>query len=657
MDEEDSAQKDDGATEDPSQIALEEITKRMNEVKIEATEGLRENEQKFEKTGSVSDMITGAKPKERSGKPHSQLDNLRKEKSTSQAAVSKELDQDAEISILKKKLRLELGGPQGFMHEIDQKEYVKHNVSESWDSEFSSEKERMETQKNMTSTNSAASGFVGPNIPDWGLGLGVGGGGGWINNSGSRSDTQRKTKVAILTRTNSHLVRKFRVKTTLSEMAMEEAKAILKDPNQVVPFTEKYGSYIYTGIFAAGGWFRTIATAESSEDMEFEVLAKEARRKLEGTLSVGFASESGAVKVGMGLKGSNTEDKSEDSNLQMNQSSVNVSTKKESSPGNTESPDELEIKITNAENWTVLPANISNPENKKNNYFPIHEVLKIQADDMKDYDLKKAAEIIKEKMSLSPTKPPTTRQQPSIPKTNPDWTYKFKLIIVGDSGVGKSSLISRFQSQGLPEVIQSTITGTDCCFLSVKAGETYVDLEILDTAGQERFLALTRSFYRDRVGAFLVYDITKRETFDNLDRWLNELREHNEKIVIMLIGNKYDLAEMGAARAVKFDEGKEFAKQRGLTGGNIETSARNDGLTAGVPMALAERICAEIEKKRIDPSISHNGIQVNVEMTSLTSPQHQHISQLQQRIKLLEERAEQQKKKSCCSGQAQVYIL
>ena len=207
---------------------------------------------------------------------------------------------------------------------------------------------------------------------------------------------------------------------------MEEAKSILKDRNNVTSFMERYGCNVYTGIFAAGGWFRTIATAVSSEEMEFEVLAKEARRKLDANLTLGFASKSGAV--GVGLKGGNMKGESEDINLQMTQSSVNVTTKKESAPGNTISADDLEIKIKSAENWTVLPVDQTNPESKKKNYLPIHEVLKIQADDTKDIDLGQAAKIIKERMSLRPTETPTTQRQMSIPKMHPDSTYDFKFM-------------------------------------------------------------------------------------------------------------------------------------------------------------------------------------------------------------------------------------
>ena len=166
MDGEEHDQKDD-------EIDPKQMTKRLKEVRIEAEEGLQKNEQTLEKTDSLSETITGAKPKERSDKPHSQLEILR-ERSTSQAPSPKELGQDAEISILNKKLGLELGAPQGFKHELDPATYVQHNESKSSDLESSSEEERLESQRRMTSVHRAGSGFVGLNFPE--LGVGAGGG-------------------------------------------------------------------------------------------------------------------------------------------------------------------------------------------------------------------------------------------------------------------------------------------------------------------------------------------------------------------------------------------------------------------------------------------------------------------------------------------------
>ena len=96
-----------------------------------------------------------------------------------------------------------------------------------------------------------------------------------------------------------------------------------------------------------------------------------------------------------------------------------------------------------------------------------------------------------------------------------------------------------------------------------------VKAQIWDTAGQERYRAITSAYYRGAVGALLVYDITKRQTFDNVQRWLRELRDHaDSNIVIMMAGNKSDLNHL---RAVSEDDGQSLAEKEGLS--FLETSA------------------------------------------------------------------------------------
>ena len=129
------------------------------------------------------------------------------------------------------------------------------------------------------------------------------------------------------------------------------------------------------------------------------------------------------------------------------------------------------------------------------------------------------AEIIKEK-SPGAAKQLTIKQPTTVPT---EWiSYKFKVIILGDFAVGKTSLISRFQGKGFQTATQIT-TGVDRSIFSVRAGESYVNLEMWDTGGQERFFAIARSSY-------------------------------NDKVVVLLIGNKFDLS--GRSREVNFEEGK-----------------------------------------------------------------------------------------------------
>ncbi|CAN1288608.1 Ras-related protein RABA4a [Linum perenne] len=132
--------------------------------------------------------------------------------------------------------------------------------------------------------------------------------------------------------------------------------------------------------------------------------------------------------------------------------------------------------------------------------------------------------------------------------------YVFKVVLIGDSAVGKSQILARFARNEFSLDSKATI-----------------GVEIWDTAGQERYRAVTSAYYRGAVGAMLVYDITKRQTFDHIPRWLEELRGHADKnIVIILIGNKSDLEDQ---RAVSTEDAKEFAQKEGLF--FLETSALN----------------------------------------------------------------------------------
>lgn len=148
------------------------------------------------------------------------------------------------------------------------------------------------------------------------------------------------------------------------------------------------------------------------------------------------------------------------------------------------------------------------------------------------------------------------------------------VVLIGDSGVGKSNLLLRFTKNDFQAESKSTI-GVEFATRTLKIEDKTVKAQIWDTAGQERYRAITSaytanlaftlsltlvyhfSYYRGAVGALLVYDITKKQTFDNAERWLNELREHaDQEIVILLVGNKSDLRHI---RAVTTEEARDFA--------------------------------------------------------------------------------------------------
>ena len=118
------------------------------------------------------------------------------------------------------------------------------------------------------------------------------------------------------------------------------------------------------------------------------------------------------------------------------------------------------------------------------------------------------------------------------------------VVLIGDSGVGKSNLLSRFTRNEFSLETKSTI-GVEFATRSIQVDGKTIKAQIWDTAGQERYRAITSAYYRGAVGALLCYDIAKSVTYKNVERWLTELRENAaENIVIMLVGNKSDLKHL-----------------------------------------------------------------------------------------------------------------
>ncbi|KAK4254468.1 hypothetical protein QN277_009846 [Acacia crassicarpa] len=149
-----------------------------------------------------------------------------------------------------------------------------------------------------------------------------------------------------------------------------------------------------------------------------------------------------------------------------------------------------------------------------------------------------------------------------------EYDYLFKVVLIGDSGVGKSNLLSRFTRNEFCLESKSTI-GVEFATRTLEVEGRTIKAQIWDTAGQERYRAITSAYYRGALGALLVYDVTKPTTFENVSRWLKELRDHADaNIVIMLIGNKTDLKHL---RAVATEDAQSYAEKEGLS--FIETSA------------------------------------------------------------------------------------
>ena len=147
-----------------------------------------------------------------------------------------------------------------------------------------------------------------------------------------------------------------------------------------------------------------------------------------------------------------------------------------------------------------------------------------------------------------------------------DYDYLYKIVLVGEAAVGKTHLLSRYIKGTLPKNPTSTI-GVEFATRTVplETGGT-VKAQIWDTAGQERYRAITSAHYRRAVGALLVYDVTNEKSFQAVRRWMEELKDHAEPdIVIMLVGNKIDLCDRNSdARKITREAGEKFAKDHGL---------------------------------------------------------------------------------------------
>ncbi|KAI8560349.1 hypothetical protein RHMOL_Rhmol04G0248600 [Rhododendron molle] len=155
-------------------------------------------------------------------------------------------------------------------------------------------------------------------------------------------------------------------------------------------------------------------------------------------------------------------------------------------------------------------------------------------------------------------------------QSNSSYDLSFKILLIGDSGVGKSSLLVSFISSSLQDLAPTI--GVDFKIKHVTVGGKRLKLTIWDTAGQERFRTLTSSYYRSAQGIILVYDVTRRETFTNLsDVWTKEvdLYSTNQDCVKMLVGNKVDRE---SERVVSREEGIALAMEHGCL--FLECSAR-----------------------------------------------------------------------------------
>src|SRR3990167_1127539 len=153
---------------------------------------------------------------------------------------------------------------------------------------------------------------------------------------------------------------------------------------------------------------------------------------------------------------------------------------------------------------------------------------------------------------------------------NPEYDHLFKLLLIGDSGVGKSCLLLRFADDTYTESYISTI-GVDFKIRTVSIGGVKIKLQIWDTAGQERFRTITSSYYRGAHGIIVVYDVTDQKSFDNIKKWLKEIDTFaGGAVQKLLVGNKCDLVN---ERTVTTEQGKALAQDLNIP--FVETSAKD----------------------------------------------------------------------------------
>ena len=174
------------------------------------------------------------------------------------------------------------------------------------------------------------------------------------------------------------------------------------------------------------------------------------------------------------------------------------------------------------------------------------------------------------------------------------YDFIFKLVLIGDSGVGKTNILSRYLTNQFSASTQPTV-GVEFGSKIIKKGEKLIKLQIWDTAGQERYKSITSAYYKGAKGAFVVYDISRKSTFDNVDKWINELKNNgSEDVFILLVGNKSDLNDQ---REISEEEVKKkaevyniaFCETSALKGNNIEFAFES----------LIDKITEKLEKEKV----------------------------------------------------------
>jgi small GTP-binding protein len=167
--------------------------------------------------------------------------------------------------------------------------------------------------------------------------------------------------------------------------------------------------------------------------------------------------------------------------------------------------------------------------------------------------------------------------------------FSLKVVVIGESGVGKTCLLIRFVRDTFDEDTQSTL-GIEFLSKIIQTETRRIQLQLWDTAGQELFRTVTRGYYRGSAGALVLFDLSNRDSFDNVERWLQDVKSvAKDDVVLILIGNKSDLEEK---RQVSKEEATDFAQQHGMH--YFEASAKT-----GANVSEAVNTCVALIEKNL----------------------------------------------------------
>ena len=174
-----------------------------------------------------------------------------------------------------------------------------------------------------------------------------------------------------------------------------------------------------------------------------------------------------------------------------------------------------------------------------------------------------------------------------------EYSLIFKIILIGDTSVGKTNILSRYINDKFLETSKSTV-GVELATKVEHYNNKKIKIQIWDTAGQERYKSITTSYYKGAKGAFIVYDITKKESFKNVDKWIKDLKEFgDEHVAILIIGNKSDLED---EREVSIEEVKKKAELFDI--GYCETSALKAKNIDYAFQTLIKLVAEKMEKEK-----------------------------------------------------------